>query len=310
MEQVAAMFAGTITDWAAVGRPKGGPINLYARDHKSGTFNALVLTARKLTLRKDAKRFESSEDLSDEVSRDPDGIGFVGFAYLRNAKALAITSDCGITSAPNTFNVKSEEYPLARRLFLYTTGLRKGSVAEELLRFALSLEARGSIVASGYIDQEFEFLERKEQMLRLADSLTLNEPTINPFTLKQLALDIKTSTRMSTTFRFALGSAQLDSKSVLDVGRLARFLEFLVQTRQSKQIILAGFTDWIGTFESNAALSLARARQVRDTVVRETKAKVPPDMIALRGYGPLMPTSCNDKDDGRHKNRRVEIWLK
>src|SRR5262249_2051845 len=76
MEQIAGIFAGTVRDWSAVGgRP--GPINIYARDNKSGTydtFNALVLKARNLSLRQDAKRFESSEDLSDEVSRDPNGI--------------------------------------------------------------------------------------------------------------------------------------------------------------------------------------------------------------------------------------------
>src|SRR5262249_8699783 len=126
MNEIAGIFAGTIRDWSALGRGSG-PINIYARDDKSGTFdtfNSLVLRPRHLALRKDAKRCESSEELSDEVARDRNGIGFAGFAYLRNTKALTITSDCGISSAPNAFNVKSEEYPLARRLFLYTKGVR------------------------------------------------------------------------------------------------------------------------------------------------------------------------------------------
>src|SRR5262245_9887244 len=49
MEQMAGIFAGTVTDWAAVGRAPG-PIRIYARDNKSGTydtFNALVLAPRK-----------------------------------------------------------------------------------------------------------------------------------------------------------------------------------------------------------------------------------------------------------------------
>jgi len=244
------------------------------------------------------------------VGRLPCGVGFVGFAYRRNSKVLDITTDCGITSAPNTFNVKSEEYPLSRRLFLYSKGLRKGTIPDDLVRYALSIDERPSIIASGYIDQEFEFLDRKEQMLRLAGSLALNEPNINPATLKQMALDIKTSSRMSATLRFAAGSAQLDSKPVLDVGRLARFVEFLVETRQPKTIVLAGFTDAVGIFDRNAALSLARAQQVKEAVLREVKVAVPPQLIITRGFGPLLPTSCNDTDDGRHKNRRVESWLR
>jgi len=312
MDQIAAIFAGTIGDWVDVGRAPG-PIHIYARDNKSGTydtFNALVLAARKLALRKDAKRFESSEDLSDEVSRDPNGIGFVGFAYLRNAKALDITGDCGISSAPNTFNVKSEEYPLSRRLFLYARGLPEGTIADDLLRYAVSMDARTSITGSGYIDQEVELLDRREQMMRLADSLALNDARIDPVALKELALDIKSSRRMSTTFRFALGSSQLDSKSVLDIARLARFVQFLVERREPRTLVLAGFTDSIGDFAPNAALSLARAKQVRDTIVREAKVPVPANMIITRGYGPLLPTSCNDTEDGRHKNRRVESWLR
>jgi phosphate transport system substrate-binding protein len=313
MDQIAAIFAGTISDWVDVGRAPG-PIHIYARDNKSGTydtFNALVLAARKLALRKDAKRFESSEDLSDEVSRDPNGICFVGFAYLRNAKALDITGDCGISSTPNTFNVKSEEYPLSRRLFLYAKGLPKGTIADDLLRYAQCPWMRAPASrARGYIDQEVEFLDRREQMMRLADSLALNDARIDPAALKELALDTKSSRRMSTTFRFARGSSQLDSKSVLDIARLARFVQFLVERREPRTLVLAGFTDSTGDFAPNAALSLARAKHVRDTIVREAKVPVPANMIVTRGYGPLLPTSCNDTEDGRHKNRRVESWLR
>lgn len=312
LEQVAGMFAGTIRDWSAVGR-RPGPVDVYARDNKSGTydtFNALVLEPRKLVLRPDAKRYESSEDLSDDVSRDPNGIGFVGFAYRRSAKALDISSDCGITSTPNTFNVKSEEYPLSRRLFLRTKELPKGSFADGLLQYVLSIAARDSILEAGYIDQELEFLDPKEQMVRLADSLVLNDAHVDPVVLKDLAIDIKSSMRMSTTFRFARGSSLLDNKSILDIGKLAHFVEFLVESRQSHALVLAGFTDAVGDFRRNAALSLARAQQVKEAILRAAKVAVPANMILTRGYGPLLPTSCNDTQDGRYKNRRVESWLR
>ncbi|MBN9268144.1 MAG: substrate-binding domain-containing protein [Hyphomicrobium sp.] len=78
LDEIAGIFAGTIRDWGAVGGVPGS-INVYARDNKSGTFdtfNSLVLRTRNLALRKDAKQFESSEELSDEVARDPNGIGY------------------------------------------------------------------------------------------------------------------------------------------------------------------------------------------------------------------------------------------
>jgi outer membrane protein OmpA-like peptidoglycan-associated protein len=101
----------------------------------------------------------------------------------------------------------------------------------------------------------------------------LNDARIDPAALKELVIDIKSGKRMSTTFRFARGSSQLDSKSVLDIGRLARFVQFLVERREPRTLVLAGFTDSTGDFAPNSALSLARAKQVRDIIVRE--AKVP-----------------------------------
>jgi phosphate transport system substrate-binding protein len=86
-------------------------------------------------------------------------------------------------------------------------------------------------------------------------------------------------------------------------------MEFLVETRKRQTLVLAGFSDSLGTFASNVTLSLARSRQVKEAILKRTRAKAPPDMIVIRGYSKLLPTSCNDTEEGRHKNRRVEAWL-
>jgi phosphate transport system substrate-binding protein len=52
--------------------------NLYALDDKSGTWDTFkdrVMGTRALG---SARRFEDSAALAQSVSRDPDGIGFVG----------------------------------------------------------------------------------------------------------------------------------------------------------------------------------------------------------------------------------------
>ena len=116
LDEIAKIFAGTIKDWSEVGG-NPGKIKLYARDAKSGTFDTfdnLVLKPRNMKISAEAQRFESNPELSDETARDPDGIGFAGFAYIRNAKPLAISSQCGIVMPPQVFSVKTEEYPLSR----------------------------------------------------------------------------------------------------------------------------------------------------------------------------------------------------
>ena len=66
-----------------------------------------------------ARRFESNEELRQSVSNDPDGIGFASISFVKGVKALAV-SDGSKAIAPSTFTVATEDYPLARRLFLYT----------------------------------------------------------------------------------------------------------------------------------------------------------------------------------------------
>jgi hypothetical protein len=125
LQQLQGIFSGALSDWSQVGG-KPGKINVYARDSKSGTFDTfktLVLDPGKQKVTGSAQGFESSEELSDSVTNDPSGIGFVGFAYLRNAKAISLVNECGMSFKPTTFNVKTEEYPLSRRPFVQRANL-------------------------------------------------------------------------------------------------------------------------------------------------------------------------------------------
>ncbi len=119
--QLARIFSGEVKSWEDIGG-RGGPIHLYARDDQSGTydtFKELVLSGRGKTLGSAAKRFESSEQLSDAVSADPQGIGFIGLPYVRQAKAVAIIDGQSQAMPPLNSLIATEDYPLSRRLFFY-----------------------------------------------------------------------------------------------------------------------------------------------------------------------------------------------
>ena len=71
------------------------------------------------------------------------------------------------------------------------------------------------------------------------------------------------------------------------------------------QLTIEGHTDSVGSDEFNLALSQKRAEAVRDYLI---KSGIGPDMIvATRGYGKSRPMASNDTDEGRSRNRRVEI---
>jgi phosphate transport system substrate-binding protein len=312
LQQLQGIFSGAVFDWSQVGgRP--GKINVYARDAKSGTFdtfNTLVLDPGKQKLTGSAQRLESSNELSDLVANDPSGIGFIGFAYLRNAKAISLVNECGMTFTPRTFDVKTEEYPLSRRLFLYSGKLPAQSYAAGLLDFSLSLDAQGIVRDSGFIDQELEW-QSERQMGRMAEAQSARKQrggTGEPFVT--LTRDIQETSRISATMRFRYNSIELDNKALKDVDVLAQFLQFLRQTKSERKLVLAGFTDSVGTIDKNIALSLERANAVRQALLRKLRDPQYTKLIEIRGYGPALAVACNENEAGQDKNRRVEVWLR
>lgn len=310
-KQIAEIFAGEITDWASVGRSPG-KINIYSRDFKSGTYDtfaSLVLSPNKKKIADHAKLFESTPDLADEVANDPNGIGFVGFAYQRNAKALSVTNECGMTITSEIFNVKTEEYPLSRRLFLYTGALKNDAFPARLLDYALSPKAQGVLQQAGFVDQGIKMLPKLEQISRLAN-LSLADGATNSKTIVALASELKSSYRLSTTFRFRFGSSTLDNKALQDITVLAEFFAFMESKQPKSRPLLVGFSDGVGSYQSNLQLSLGRAQAIRDRLLAAVGRDSAQALVDVRGYGSTLPVACDSSDEGRAKNRRVEVWLR
>lgn len=310
LQQIGKIFAGEITDWSDVGG-KPGAIAIYARDDKSGTydtFKSLVMKPFGLKLASSANRYVSSVELSDNVTQDPNGIGFIGFAYIRNAKALTIGSTCGVIFKPTEFAVKTEEYALARRLYYYTTNRLHSEHAIGLLEFALSDAAQTVISDNGFINQGVDSLPLVEQGDRITAALSTPLEDFNAALMQNLASTLTGADRLSVTFRFNKNSGGLEQKSMQDIERLVRYLQ--ANNSEYKQILLLGFADSSGAFEANRIVSLARADAVRVALADAGRKKIDMSRIVVKGYSELMPVDCNDTENGRAKNRRVEVWMK
>jgi phosphate transport system substrate-binding protein len=286
--QVADIFSGIITDWSQVGGVPG-PIHLYARDDKSGTydcFKSLVLGEARL--KSDAKRFEDSNDLSDDVSKDPAGIGFIGLPYVRNSRALALSEPGTLPMLPTPFTVATEDYVLARRLFLYTPVVPRHPWTLGFVEFALSDEGQEVVENVGFVPQRVEI-----EPVAPSDAM--------PGAYRKFLA--AGGGRLSLSFRFRTGQTELDAKAARDLDRVVRFLAR--PENRHKQVFLLGFSDSSGSKPSNLKLSEERAREVaRQLSVRGVQ---PAGTLAM---GSEMPVASNDSKTGQDKNRRVEIWMR
>ena len=87
-----------------------------------------------------------------------------------------------------------------------------------------------------------------------------------------------------------------------------RINEYREQAREAlgraDQVVIIGYTDNVGDEADNSTLSLQRAEAVRDHLV---SLGADGNKFQVSGAGETNPIADNDTDEGRAKNRRVEV---
>ena len=99
---------------------------------------------------------------------------------------------------------------------------------------------------------------------------------------------------------FDTGKATLQDSSTSTLNEIIK----LLQQDVALKLRIEGHTDNVGAAASNQILSQKRADAVRTWLVSHGIAA---DRLTAKGYGDTKPVSDNSTDDGRAKNRRVEL---
>ncbi|MEL6520759.1 MAG: phosphate ABC transporter substrate-binding/OmpA family protein [Pseudomonadota bacterium] len=310
-EDIVRVFSGEITNWSEIGG-NDAPINLYSRDRNSGSgsvFFDLLMNPARASMSISATELVSDQAVSEAVQEDPNGIGFASFAAVTETRPLAIRGACGIQTPLNPFTIKTEEYPLTRRLYLYQNADNVPQMARDFLSYTQSAEAQQVIQDAGFVGHDVSSLSINEQGLRFVASVLPSERDVALEDVQGVMLELAAADRISLTYRFEQGTGQLDSRGQADLARLAEMIRAGVF--RNKELLLLGFTDSVGQNNLNRELSNTRAAQVRDALIEELGGDLPEDVVVRSvGYGELAPLSCNDTILGRQTNRRVELWTK
>lgn len=308
-KEIADIFAGRITDWRELGFSVG-PISVNGRDSQSGTFdtfNSLALKPFGVEISETAQRYYSSDELAAVVAADPLAIGFVSLSQVGAAKPLALALDCGLIIGPGEFSVKSEEYPLSRRLHLYTKGVPTNRAAQALVDFALSDAAQPTIKAVGFENQALAMQRGAPFADRVFSAVGLAGGAAEKRSVREFIDVASNAERLSLTFRFIRGSDLLDAKSLADAGRLARWLS--QAENADAKVKLVGFSDDLGAFSDNLRLTEGRAEAVKRALLINVSPGFDASRVETMGFGEIAPVSCNTSERGRAGNRRVEVWV-
>lgn len=145
--QVEQIFAGDITDWSQVGGT-AGKISLYTRNTSSGTYSDFKeLAMKKRDYASSAQKMAGNEQIAAEVAKNPNGIGYVGLAYLTDPGIKTVSIE---GSLPTEASVIAKQYPYARPTFYYTNGDATGEAAR-FLEFTLSDDGQKIVRKIGFV---------------------------------------------------------------------------------------------------------------------------------------------------------------
>lgn len=138
LEEVELIFSGDVTDWSGI-TAQTGDISAYTRNTSSGTyavFQEMAMGSRDYGT--DTQKMAGNEQIAAEVAKNPNGIGYVGLAYI---------STPGVKVLPvNGAQPEDSNYPIARPLYyLINKGKALSPLANDFIGFSMSPEGQAIV---------------------------------------------------------------------------------------------------------------------------------------------------------------------
>ena len=138
LEEIELIFSGDVTDWSGI-TAQTGEISAYTRNTSSGTyavFQKLGLNSRDYGV--DSQKMAGNEQIAAEVANNPNGIGYVGLAYIKTPGVKVLPVDGSMPEDPS--------YPIARPLYyLIDNSKQLSPLANDFIGFSMSPEGQNIV---------------------------------------------------------------------------------------------------------------------------------------------------------------------
>lgn len=309
LTELAGAFAGQITDWADLSG-RQGQITLHLPPRTDGMTERFiddVVTAAGKTIGPAVIYHRDRAVMLAAVAADPNALGITSFTQTGITQPLTLRDTCGFVATPRLATLKTEDYPLTAPLFLYLPERRLPQIGRDFLRFLRLPQAQLIVRRSNFADQGAVPIAMDAQGQRFANAIAAAGPEIDLGELQRMVRVLLPRTRLSTSFRFEVGSTRLDAQSRSNLLSLAQSVRDGVYNGRS--LMLIGFTDGRGAAKANRDLSSARAEAVL-RALSDLLGGLPVGVeVETEAFGEALPMGCDDTVWGRQTNRRVELWV-
>ncbi|SFL78245.1 phosphate transport system substrate-binding protein [Desulfomicrobium norvegicum] len=337
IEQVGGIFSGEISNWEQVGGPSA-PIKVFVLRENFATrrfVKDFFLNGKDFVT--SARVVDIHEMLPELVSQDPWAIGFSSITMANQCREMPLKPGADSDAvAPTPDSIRKLVYPAGRNLYLYLRATTDNVYARDFIRVALGPVGQEVVKKFGFVrnsevvgdassadrdtpldgsQSSFAQLPATEPPPVLKAPPLKSLPPLVQFdgeavpesarrTVLQDYLDgVYGAQKLPFVFRFESGNLELDEQGGRD---LARIVAMMKEPKNSgKTIVLVGYSDSVGAYASNLAVSRKRAEAVAEALGKRRLQ----DIVVLAA-GEEGAVDRNDIRAGREKNRRVEIWIK
>lgn len=292
-------------------------LNIYIKDKSSVSYEIIKELLKSEEI--DTKRithFTSDYKIINAVSTDNNAIGVINLSSVdknnKSYKVLKLKQKC-VTSTMKLFNdnfsISDKRYPFINEIYLYSNS----SNTNKLINFIKTskktnetIKKKGFTVANYIFEKSFEnqeerFSIKSSEAESLSKTLLFIQDKLKG--TKQLASTIYFDKNRSVYSQGENRNVILNKIELTQLNRLAKF----IKKKKSRigEVILIGFADNRGNFNSNKILSEKRAKEVSDYLKNVMKVT---NRITIAGLGELANIDCGN--DALLNNRRVEVWIK
>lgn len=158
LQQISDIFSGKYNNWLELGG-EDRPIVRLSRETNSGTHVYFLEEVLRLgesdndtLFSADTLLLPSSEGITAEVRDNPNAIGYDGLGYVTpEVKVVAVSTAAGMEFViPSAETVNNGTYPIARDLYMYTSG-QPSEVEESYLEWIMSPGAQAIVNELGFV---------------------------------------------------------------------------------------------------------------------------------------------------------------
>ncbi len=207
----------------------------------------------------------------------------------------ALTLLCLSFTIPNQLAAIQNDVQFGVRSILATSGTSQIDVAID----GRDLTLNGAIDPKFERDWFVESLAELRQVRVVTDELEEYSPRAEA---REMRVKFREAVQKINTasILFEPSSADFSSGSQLALDELTS----LLKAHPERRVKIAGHTDTSGNKQKNLELSRDRARAVSGYLISRG---IPREQLLAQGYGSSQPIATNETEQGRTRNRRIEV---